>query len=230
MKKITHFTLIELLVVIAVIAILASMLLPALKNARDKVKQAACASNQRQIGTGFMMYAGDFNGYSVPYNSLDPWYGTDINGGAVWNSSLAYLDYVSGVPRNNVTGIEPQGIYRCPAENDLTSSPADAWRGCHYAVNASFYADGSGNSIWNKLVTAPHPSTFSLVSDKIKNRGMSPSYYCRDTIELRHSDGAVFLFADGHTDRLARLDICNAIPPDQAGTSYPIWYGVYKQW
>ena len=58
-----YFTLIELLVVVAIIGILASMLLPSLKNARATARQVICINNLRQTGFGANMYADSNNGY-----------------------------------------------------------------------------------------------------------------------------------------------------------------------
>jgi prepilin-type N-terminal cleavage/methylation domain-containing protein/prepilin-type processing-associated H-X9-DG protein len=60
------FTLIELLVVISIIAILASLLLPALGKARERGREISCKSNLKQNAIPFIMYEDDYNGY-IPY-------------------------------------------------------------------------------------------------------------------------------------------------------------------
>lgn len=65
------FTLVELLVVVAILMALAAMLLPALKQARQKAKQAHCVSNLHQIGMAVILYLDDQAGRLpfVPWNA-----------------------------------------------------------------------------------------------------------------------------------------------------------------
>src|SRR5258708_29243781 len=105
------FTLIEVLVVVAIIAILAAMLLPALTKAKDKAKQAVCASNLKQIGIAITMYAQDNAEQVVP---------TQIGGSGTytWNVALAAQGYAKTLVKS------PPGypytlkgsLFYCPAE------------------------------------------------------------------------------------------------------------------
>ncbi|MCD6351064.1 MAG: DUF1559 domain-containing protein, partial [Armatimonadetes bacterium] len=109
------FTLIELLVVIAIIAILAAMLFPVFSRAREKVRAIVCASNMKQQGLAFMMYAQDYDEtYPPTYlwkSRLDPymrnrdlfkcpsrkqlpwWYGHGYNGASVYFPGGVKLPY-----------------------------------------------------------------------------------------------------------------------------------------
>ena len=87
MKKILHFTLIELLVVIAIIAILAAMLLPALSKAREKARLAQCVSNNKQIGTLFMMYIDAYDGFFPSYHGRQGTAETDPNISQIYKQS-----------------------------------------------------------------------------------------------------------------------------------------------
>ncbi len=68
-KREMCFTLIELLVVISIIAILASMLLPVLNQARGKARMTSCSTKLKTLGTMINMYCDDYNSH-MPYSSL----------------------------------------------------------------------------------------------------------------------------------------------------------------
>jgi len=91
------FTLIELLVVIAIIAILAAMLLPGLKRARDFAKGTACLNNMRQCYVPLQLYAADFNGKIITVLAT----GVSSTGGwPTWSSHL----YDTGYLKDNYKG------------------------------------------------------------------------------------------------------------------------------
>lgn len=124
------FTLIELLVVVAIIAFLVAILLPALGAAREKVRQAACMSNLKQIYFIEAMYAQDYNGYiCTPWDyALGNYW---VSGEPYWRrykvSVLAKYGYLSG-------GLNPRGfwILKCPSDRSIEGEPV--WYGSYYHI------------------------------------------------------------------------------------------------
>jgi prepilin-type N-terminal cleavage/methylation domain-containing protein len=72
-KRPRAFTLVELLVVIGIIAVLISMLLPALRRARDEANRVYCRTQLRQLTMAALMYANEHKGYLPgPHGIVDP--------------------------------------------------------------------------------------------------------------------------------------------------------------
>jgi len=204
------FTLIELLVVIAIIAILAAMLLPALKMAKKSAYKAICASNLKQIGLATMGYSMDYNGY-VPPASKDNVFGPS------WESMIYPYS-----PKWD--------IYICGSDDTgMAAFIATTWGGrkSSYSFNAmlSELTDVTGDG-WHgagRLTNVPGPEELLMIVERhhssngairANSRSLTTwqsgnvyhSIWKTTTLYGVHGKMSNWLFCDGHVKTLEFAD------------------------
>lgn len=175
------FTLIELLVVIAIIAILAAILFPVFAQAREKARAITCVSNEKQMGTAFMLYVQDYD-ETFPMEQYDvsgpPV--CDDNTGILWMTMI--YPYVKNGGLTRMGGTNPafqnlqvswgtSGVFMCP------SFPLPS-QGTPYGVNLSMMPIGAYSTICGKpintvtLAQIPTPADTVLVAELGVNDGV----------------------------------------------------------
>lgn len=127
------FTLVELLVVVAIIAILASLILPALSRAKSRAQGSFCLNNTHQLTIAWILYADEHNG-RLAYNLVDS---ARVSAPAIANGPPMAQNWVNNVlnwsssPDNTngaavvTSGIGPYtgasaAVYRDPSDNALS--------------------------------------------------------------------------------------------------------------
>jgi prepilin-type N-terminal cleavage/methylation domain-containing protein/prepilin-type processing-associated H-X9-DG protein len=134
------FTLVELLVVIGIIALLISILLPALNRARRQAKTIQCQSNMRQVAMGLLMYFNDYKGHFPPARVQD---GNAAYPNAFWwPDALVQGKYVNAMsaydfPGDKVAKIDGNSVFRCPEglDSDETNGLGSDGNGGDYPTD-----------------------------------------------------------------------------------------------
>ena len=207
------FTLVELLVVVAIIAVLASLLLPAIMHARYAARRVRCAMNLKSVGMSAIVYANDFDGEFPPHkdnSSSWPWGFSDWG----MQKSNFYRDYLSRkevffCPEDLANGRNSEAS-RCYPH--FPSKSPDAWR-VDISYNYFYGRDAWHPEKANKrqgeisLDDVTEPSRSTILADVMRFSKSPPYDQITNWNHISHSGGGSspldraggnMFFVDGH--------------------------------
>lgn len=209
MRRCRGFTLVELLVVIGIIALLISILLPALRRAREQANAVACQSNQRQLMMAFLTFAHDHKN-CLPGNFWDR--GSRDPEKGCWLLGTTDGQYTRGPESGTIFKYvqRNKGVYRCP-------SLPEAQPGSRYGSNGRFdyaaflvFGGAKLNHIkptsefrhpsGNRVERVPTPIvTEEEAEGGINTVNMEGGHCNTDRIGHRHRGGGYYASVDGST-------------------------------